>query len=225
MSGIFSTSIGKKLVMSISGLFLVMFLLVHLTVNLMLLVDEGETFNKAAHFMATNPAIKIIEPLLAFGFIFHILFSGYLYIRNRKARPVQYAVSATDGLSTWASKNMLILGSTILIFMVLHIANFFWKMRFGDVPTISYDGGITYMQDAYPLVSGLFINFWWYDVIYIVSAILLGLHLSHGFWSAFQTIGWNNQKWINRLKTAAYIFAAVIASGFSIIPLYFLIFK
>jgi succinate dehydrogenase / fumarate reductase, cytochrome b subunit len=225
MGSIFSTSIGKKLVMSISGLFLVTFLLVHLTVNLMLLVDDGETFNRAAHFMATNPVIKIVEPLLAFGFVFHILFSGYLYIRNLRARPVGYAVKASDGLSTWASKNMLILGTTILAFLILHIANFFWKMRFGEVPTISYDNGITIMQDAYPLVSGLFIEYWWYDAIYIVAAVLLGLHLSHGFWSAFQTLGWNNQKWIRRLSTIAYIFAAVIASGFTIIPLYFLIFK
>jgi succinate dehydrogenase / fumarate reductase cytochrome b subunit len=81
------------------------------------------------------------------------------------------------------------------------------------------------MQDAYPLVSGLFIEYWWYDAIYIVAAVLLGLHLSHGFWSAFQTLGLNNQKWISRLNTLAYVFAAIIASGFTIIPLYFLLFK
>jgi len=225
MNGIFSSSIGKKLIMSISGLFLMMFLLVHLIVNLMLLVGNGEAFNRAANFMATNPAIKIIEPILAIGFIIHILYASIITLLNRKTRPIGYINSSSNGVTSWASKNMYILGGTILVFLILHLANFFWKIKFGEIPTLSYDNGLTHMEDAFSLVSGLFITYWWYDLIYVVGALILGFHLSHGFWAAFQTLGWNNMVWINRLETIAYIYALVIAIGFSIIPLYFLILK
>ncbi len=221
MNGIFSSSIGKKLIMSISGLFLMLFLLVHLTVNLMLLVGN-DAFNAAAHFMATNPAIEVIEPILAIGFIIHIIYASIITLMNRKARPIGYINSASNGVTSWASKNMYILGATVLTFLIIHIANFYWKIKFGEVPTIN---GIPEMHDTYSLVSGLFIAYWWYDIIYIIGAILLGLHLSHGFWAAFQTLGWNNKIWIKRLEVVAYIYASIIAVGFTIIPLYFLILK
>jgi succinate dehydrogenase / fumarate reductase cytochrome b subunit len=118
---------------------------------------------------------------------------------------------------------MYILGGTVLVFLVIHLANFFWKIKFGEVEQITY--GTTTMENAYSLVSGLFITYWWYNLIYIAGAVLLGFHLSHGFWSAFQTLGWNNKVWIERLEVVAYIYAIVIALGFTIIPLYFLIFK
>ena len=221
MNGIFSSSLGKKLIMSISGLFLMLFLVVHLATNLLLLIGDGELYNKAAHTLATTPALKIVELVLAFGFIFHIIYASVLTLKNRKARPVGYAKSGSNELTTWSSKNMYILGFTILAFLVVHLINFFLKLRFGDVPYISYDGGITQMHNSYELVSEFFIDYWWYNVIYIVSAILLGLHLSHGFWSAFQTIGLNNNIWISRLQLISYIYAAVIAAGFTVIPLYF----
>lgn len=211
--------------MSISGLFLMMFLLVHLIVNLMLLTGNGEAFNRAANFMATNPAIKIVEPILAIGFIIHIIYASIITLMNRKTRPIGYIQTSSNGVTSWASKNMYILGGTILVFLVLHLANFFWKIKFGEVPSLSYDNGLTHIEDAFSLVSGLFISYWWYNLIYVAGAILLGFHLSHGFWAAFQTLGWNNKAWINRLETVAYIYALVIAIGFSIIPLYFLILK
>jgi len=225
MNGIFSSSLGKKLIMSITGLFLMMFLLVHLTVNLMLLVGNGKIFNFAAHFMATNPVIKIVEPILAIGLIIHIIYASIITLLNRRARPIGYIKTQSNGVTTWASKNMYILGGTIFIFLVIHLTNFFWKIKFGEVPTLSYDNGITQMEDAYSLVSGLFISYWWYSLIYIAGALMLGFHLSHGFWAAFQTLGWNNKVWINRLETIAYIYAIVIAAGFTVIPLYFLILK
>jgi len=223
MNGIFSSSLGKKLIMSVTGLFLMMFLLVHLTVNLMLLVGDGSIFNFAANFMATNPVIKIVEPILAIGFIIHILYASIITLLNQRSRPIGYAETNSNGVTSWASKNMYILGGTILVFLVIHIINFFWKIKFGTVEEISY--GATTMENAYGLVSGLFISYWWYDIIYIIGAVLLGFHLSHGFWSAFQTLGWNNKVWIERIETIAYIFAVIIGLGFSIIPLYFLIFK
>jgi succinate dehydrogenase / fumarate reductase, cytochrome b subunit len=225
MNWIFSSSIGRKLIMSISGLFLMMFLLVHLTVNLMLLVGNGETFNRAANFMTTNPAIKIIEPILAIGFIIHIIYASIITLLNQRTRPIGYIKTSSNDVTSWASKNMYILGGTILVFLVIHISNFFWKIKFGEVPTLSYDNGLTSMENVYSLVSGLFLSYWWYDLIYVVGALLLGFHLSHGFWAAFQTLGWNNKVWIDRLETIAYIYAIAIALGFSIIPLYFLILK
>ncbi len=221
MNGLFSTSLGRKLIMSITGLFLMLFLLVHLGTNLLLLVGDGELYNKAAHTLATTPLLKAVEMLLALGFIFHILYATTITLKNRKARPVGYAKTGTNELTSWSSKNMYILGFTIFAFLVLHLINFFLKLRFGDVPYISYDNGITQIHNSYQLVSEFFISYWWYNLIYIVSAILLGLHLSHGFWSAFQTVGLNNSKWIKRLQVVSCIYAAVIAAGFTIIPLYF----
>lgn len=225
MNGIFNSSIGKKLIMSISGLFLMVFLLVHLTVNLMLLVGNGEAFNRAANFMGSNPVIKIVEPVLAIGFIIHILYASIITLQNQRTRPIGYLKTSSNGVTSWASKNMYILGGTILVFLVIHISNFYWKLTFGEVPSLSYDNGITQMEDTYSLVSGLFISYWWYDLIYVAGALLLGFHLSHGFWAAFQTLGWNNKAWIQRLEIVAYIYATVIALGFLIIPLYFLILK
>ena len=223
MTNIFNSSIGKKLIMSITGIFLMLFLLVHLTVNLMLMVGDGELFNRAAHFMGTNPAVKVIEPLLAIGFVFHIFYATYITLQNRRRRPIRYSTSAFNEVTTWPAKNMYILGLTIFIFLIIHLTNFFWKIRFGTVETITYGNEI--IPNIYALVSGLFINYWWYGVLYIVGAIALGLHLSHGFWSAFQTLGMNGTKWIKRLETLAYIYAIVIGTGFSMIPIYFFLFK
>jgi succinate dehydrogenase / fumarate reductase cytochrome b subunit len=221
MNGIFSSSVGKKLIMSISGLFLMLFLLVHLGTNLLLLIGDGELYNKAAHTLATTPLLKGVELLLAFGFVFHIMYGTILTLKNQKARPIPYAKSASNDITTWSSRNMYILGFTIFAFLVLHLINFFIKLRFGTVPEVSYDGGITHIHNSYLLVSEFFISYWWYNVIYIISAILLGLHLSHGFWSAFQTVGLNNSKWLKRLEITSYIYAVIIAAGFTIIPIYF----
>ncbi|MGC9374453.1 MAG: succinate dehydrogenase cytochrome b subunit [Bacteroidales bacterium] len=220
MSRFFTSAIGQKFFMSITGIFLMLFLMVHLSINLLLLVGDGELFNVAANFMGSNFIMKIIEPVLALGLILHILYATYITLKNQKARPQNYKVinrSKTD----WAAKNMFILGGLIFIFLVIHLSNFFWHIKFGTVDTISYGG--EEMHDIYSLVSGLFIQWWWYDAIYILGAVFLFLHLTHGFWSAFQTLGWNNDKWIKRLKVIAYVYAIIIAGGFATIPVYFLI--
>ena len=219
MSKFFTSSIGQKFFVSITGLFLMMFLCVHLTVNATMLFGDGELYNRASHFMGTNPIMKIVEPILALGFLVHILYASYITLKNQKARPVKYKVSTKTG-TPWASRNMYILGGLILVFLVLHLSQFFWKVKFGHVDTIMVDG--VEMENLYALVAGLFINWWYYDVIYILGAVLLGLHLVHGFWSAFQSLGWDNDKWINRLKWIARIYAIIIAGGFIVIPLFFL---
>jgi len=195
-----------------------------MTINLLLIFDDsGELFNIGANFMATNPVIKIVEPLLGLGFIVHILWSFVISYQNWKARPVRYAKSNPGESSTWASRNMLILGSLILVFLVIHIINFFWIIKFDphSLPNVTIGGDS--MEDTYTLVSDLFINSTLYSVFYIIGAILLGLHLTHGFWSSFQTIGLNNTNWMTRLEWVARIYAIIVAVGFSVIPLYFLI--
>jgi succinate dehydrogenase / fumarate reductase cytochrome b subunit len=221
MSKFFTSSIGQKFFMSITGLFLMVFLKVHLTINLLLLFGDGELFNRAAGFMGSNPVMKVIEPILAIGFILHIIYAGYITLKNRMARPQGYKVASKSDAS-WASKNMFILGGLILVFLVIHITNFFWKIKFGTVAAISYDGGLTEMHNSYALVAGLFKGSICYNILYITGAIFLFLHLTHGFWSAFQTIGWGNEKWTCRLKTISYIYAIIIAGGFALIPLYFI---
>ena len=222
MANLFATSIGKKVIMSLSGLFLISFIIVHLCVNILLIFGDGTLFNKAAHFMDTNPVVSIVEPILGIGFLVHIIYSIIITTRNYFARPVKYKLSNPGANSTWASRNMFVLGGLILTFLIVHIANFFWKIKFGSVPYITING--EQVHDTYTLVSQLFINYWWYDLLYIAGAIFLGLHLSHGFWSGFQTIGLDNDKWKPRLSIAGTVFAVIIALGFSIIPLYFLIF-
>ncbi len=223
MSNFLTSSIGKKFLMSISGLFLMMFIIVHLSINLLLIFDDsGDLFNQGAHFMATNPAIKIMEPVLALGFLVHIIWSLIVSFQNLKARPIGYKELNNSKSSSWASRNMLVLGSLIFVFLVMHIIQFFWKIKVTGDPLLAHVvvGGEE-MENTYALVSGLFKASLIFSLIYVVGGILLGLHLAHGFWSAFQTIGFANKIWLKRLQFVGTIFAIVIAIGFSVIPLYF----
>ncbi len=225
MSNFINSSIGKKLIMSISGLFLIVFLLVHLTANLFLL-GGSDAFNLSAHFMDTNPLIQIMQPILALGFFLHILYSLIVQFHNWKSRPVNYAKVNQKEASTWASRNMIWLGLFVFAFLITHIINFFWVIKFGDLATVVVDG--EKMEDAYSLVSGLFTNGTIgivYSVIYIIGFIALGLHLHHALWSAFQTIGWSNIKWRKIWTVIGDIYAILIAVGFSVIPIYFLFIK
>ena len=226
MSKFLQASIGQKFLMSVTGLFLVLFIAVHLTVNLLLIFDDtGELYNVGAHFMATNPFIRIMEPLLGLGFMIHILWSFILEYQNWRARPVKYNKKNPGVASTWASRNMLIIGALVLVFLIIHIINFYWVMRFEPHTMQTITIGGEKMEDAYTLVSDLFMGSILYDVFYVIAAILLGFHLSHGFWSAFQTLGLNNKHWMKRLHVLAVIYAYIVAIGFSIIPLYFLLLK
>ena len=224
MSNFLLASIGRKFMMSITGLFLLVFITVHLGLNLLLVFDDsGELFNIGVHFMGTNPLIKIMEPILGLGFVVHIIWSIIITYQNWVARPVKYNKQSLSASSTWASRNMFILGGLIFVFLVIHVINFFYVMKFDShsMDTVLVNG--TEMENGYKLVSELFINCKLYGVLYIVGAILLTLHLTHGFWSAFQTLGLNNKNWMSRLKLIANIFAIAVGIGFSIIPLYFML--
>ena len=224
MSSFISASIGRKFLMSITGLFLISFLCIHLTLNLFLTFDDsGQLFNLAAHFMATNPLIRIMEPILAIGFVVHIIWSGWITLENMRARPQKYAYG--DQLLKWwePAKNMFILGAMIMIFLMIHITNFYIKMKWTGDPLLKevIVGGVE-MHNAYALVSNLFLSRV-YDLLYITGGILVGLHIGHGFWSAFQTIGFTNQIWLKRLKFLAVAVGIIFAAGFSYIPIYFMI--
>ena len=225
MANLISSSIGKKLVMSLSGLFLIMFLCVHLGVNSLLLFDNtGELFNWGCKFM-TNPVIKVIEPILALGFIIHIVWASILTIQNRKARPVKYAVRNQSQNSEWSSRNMYVLGALLIVFILIHLVNFWSAIKFGQgwpggaMEEITYDG--TTMENVYPHIVDTFRNPL-LAILYVAAGILLGLHLSHGFWSLFQSVGLCNGIWRPRLEFIAKIFAIIVALGFAIIPLFFL---
>lgn len=221
MSGFYSSTVGKKFWVSLTGIFLLVFLAVHLTANLMLVFDDtGELFNRVVHFMGTNPFVRIMEPILAIGFLFHIFLVSILTLRNQSTRNQNYKITKLGHTSSWASRNMYILGLIILTFLVIHIINYWWKFKFGDLPTINYGDGE--MENAYGLVSGLF-SIWWYDIIYIVAFIGLAYHISHGFWSAFQTLGWSNDKARKIWTGLAYLYAIIIGVGFTIIPVYFML--
>ncbi len=221
--------------MSLSGLFLILFLLIHLTINSFLVLDgvfgfeeTGQMFNAGAHFMGTFPLIKVIEPILGLGFLIHIAYSLLLTLQNRKARGnVRYASGDKTKDVTWASKNMLPLGIALLAFLAVHLINFWVKIKItGEVGHAQFPYLGTRMvhgEDAYTLVNTAFQNIW-LVLCYVLGSIALAFHLSHGFWSAFQTIGWNNQIWFSRLKIVGNTVAWLIGLSFAAIALiqYFL---
>jgi len=182
MSGLTSSSLGRKIVMSLSGFFLITFLLVHLGINLTLFAG-ADIFNAASHFMATNPLIQVMQYVLAAGFIVHIIMGIRLELKNRASRPIKYAKNNAAANSGWASRNMIYTGVLILLFLVLHLKDFFVKIKFGEV------------HDDYQLVTELFKNPI-YVLIYVIAFILLGIHLSHGFQSAFTSIGARAPKYL-----------------------------
>lgn len=202
MTHFINSSIGKKVIMSLSGLFLIIFLLVHLGINMLLFVSE-EVFNAAAHFMAKNPIMFVMQHVLSIGFIIHIIYALVTSYLNMKARPIGYAVIDRSKSSSWESRNMLITGALVCSFLVLHLINYFFKMKFGE----------TEIASDYVLVTDLFKE-WYFSLIYIISFILLYLHLNHAFQSAFQTLGLNNSKWLKRWKVIGTIYALIICLGF-----------
>ena len=197
--------------MGASGLFLVIFLIMHLSGNLLLLADDGgEAFNAYARFMSTNWVIRVLEIGLFLGFVIHIVMAALLTRQNRKARPVKYAVNKAQENSPWYSRNMGLTGSLILVFLVIHLKNFFVESR------------IYGQHNMYQLVKTAFQDPL-YVAIYLFSFIILGLHLSHGFQSAFQSWGLNHKTYTPLIKKAGYLFAVVIPSGFAVIPIFFYI--
>ncbi len=212
---IFNSSIGRKLIMSLSGLFLILFLCIHLTINSLLLFGQ-EAFQIGCEIMEL-PIITIMVPVLAAGFVVHIIYAAWLTWQNMKARgSVAYASGKKSETTSWAAKNMFVLGLVVLGFIAVHLSHFWAKMQ---LPHFIGTEGV-HASQAYDLVASIFRNPYW-AITYIIWYGALWFHLTHGFWSALQTIGFNNDKWFCRLKWIGIIFATIIAFGFTCITLFF----
>lgn len=215
------SSITKKVIMSLAGLFLIIFLLVHLGINLFLLpIVEGnrEIFLAAAEFMATFWPIKIMEVALFGGFILHGLYGILVQIQNWNARGDKGYSVASKTKATFASKTMIYSGILVLLFLSLHLYQFYF-IKLGIIEGALLPDG---HPDFYFIAINLFSNDIVYSIIYIISFVFLGFHLYHAFQSAFQTLGWNHPKYTPIVKVIGNIYAIVVPLGFIIIPLYYM---
>ena len=213
---LFSSTLGKKLIMALTGLFLISFLVIHLIGNLQLLKhDDGQAFNIYAQFMTHNPVIKTISYSLYASILIHALYALLLTLKNRSARGTTGYV-VTNKSTKWASRNMGILGTVIFIFIVIHMKQFWAEMHWGSVPMVSYDG--EEVKDLFKTCTLAFANVW-YVALYTISMIMLGFHLWHGFESAFQTLGLNHQKYNPIISFVGKAFAIIVPALFAIIPI------
>jgi succinate dehydrogenase / fumarate reductase cytochrome b subunit len=246
----FSSSLGRKLIMCLTGLFLCSFLIIHLTGNFQLFKnDNGLAFNQYAHFMTHFTPIKVVSYLLYSSILVHTIWAIIITQKNKKSRPVAYAVQPKEG-SIWSSRNMGILGTILFVFIVVHMSNFWYEYHWGNTPFIEYrtdlntgttvskeissteyteyvsyvNNGVEIIKskDLYKAVAFSFQQ-WWIVSLYVLAMVALSFHLVHGFQSAFQTLGWNHSKYkplINFL--GVWVFSVIIPIGFAAMPLYFL---
>ncbi len=208
MANIFTSSIGKKLIMSISGLFLILFLFIHAFVNALSLISP-EAFDAGCEFMAL-PIVTVMVPVLAAGFVVHIVYAFILNFMNLKARgPQRYAVANKAKTDDWASKNMLVLGIIVLGALAFHLTHFWADMQLPEVlgQHDKVKAGSVLLVDTF---QGKIVNL----VIYIVWFAALWLHLNHGFWSALHTIGLNNDVWMKRWKVVGCVVSTVLVLTF-----------
>jgi succinate dehydrogenase / fumarate reductase cytochrome b subunit len=207
-----SYSIGKKLIMGLTGMYLILFLIIHCGINsLIFLNDGGETFNHAAEFMSHNWLIRTLEVGLFLGFILHIIQSLILTLENKKARKIGYAVSNANANSKWYSRSMGLLGTLILIFLILHLRHFWVVSRFTDHISSGEETLYDEMKEVFanPIVV----------IIYVLAQISLAYHLMHGFQSAFQTLGLNHKKYTPIIKKIGTIYAIIIPLLFALMPI------
>ncbi|NUN07559.1 MAG: succinate dehydrogenase cytochrome b subunit [Ignavibacteriaceae bacterium] len=208
-----NSSIGKKIIVSFTGIFLCSFLVVHLSGNFLLFRnDAGEAFEVYSHFMSTNGIIRFLEIGLALGFILHIFNTLRLTLENKKARPVPYAVYKPSENSTLTSRSMFYSGLLVLAFLIIHLNTFFVTHRVIGTDVTMYESVVESFKS--PVYS-------WF---YIFAMLLLGLHLNHGFQSAFQTLGMNHKKYTPLIKFLGLLFSIVVPAGFATFPVYFLFF-
>jgi succinate dehydrogenase / fumarate reductase, cytochrome b subunit len=214
------TSIVKKILMALSGFFLMFFLAQHLAINFLSVID-ADLFNQASHFMGTNPLVQFaLQPVLLFGVVFHFVMGFVLDLQNRAARPVKYAHSNPGANSSWVSRNMIITGIVILLFMGLHFYDF-WipeiKTKYidGDMSGLLANGEFRYFEELqHKFVDPIRVG------IYCLAFVFLALHLMHGFQSAFQSVGVNHKKYTAGIKKFGNIYAIVVPAGFVVVALY-----
>ena len=216
----FYTSIGYKVLMALSGLFLMFFLLQHLVIN-SLSVISPDAFNEASHFMGTNPLVQfLLQPILIFGVVFHFIMGFFLDLKNRKSRAINYAYNKPSANSSWVSRNMIISGLTVLAFLGVHFVDF-WipeistKYISGDMSGLYSNGEFRYFHELHEKFSALP-----RVIAYIVAFVFLSLHLLHGFQSSFQSVGVSTNKTRLTFYKIGTIFALIVPIGFIFIALF-----
>lgn len=213
MAGLTQSTIGRKFLMALSAMFLLVFLMIHLSINLISVFSE-EGFNTASEFMGSNPLIQfVMQPILFAGVIFHFVMGFVLELKNNAARPVKYAKANNSGNSSWASRNMIISGAFILIYLFIHLLDFWF-------PTISknYLGAVATETDFQHLQEKFATL--WRVALYVVAFILLGLHLAHGFQSSFQSIGARHPKYLKCINTLGTWYSILIPLGFIAVAIF-----
>lgn len=211
-SAFITSSIGKKITMALTGLFLISFLIVHCSINAMIFYnDGGATFTHWAHFMATNPLIRTLEIVLIVGFVLHIIQGLMLWRKNRNARPVRYAYNGAAANSTWYSRSMTLLGTLILLFLVIHTSSFWIPNRINQFAE----------GEELPLYNMMLEKFSHpiFVIIYLFGCVSLFWHLLHGFKSAFQSLGLNHSKYNGLIVFSGTVFSIVVPIIFAMMPL------
>lgn len=214
------TSLSRKYWMATSGLFLIIFLTQHFTINFLSVLSKA-SFNNVSHFMGTNPVVQfLLQPVLMFGVIFHFVAGFMLEIKNRQARPVKYAAFSPAANSTWMSRNMIITGIMVLLFLGVHFYDF-WipemnvKYINGDLSGLNQDGSLRYYDElVHKFTDPIRV------IIYCLSFIFLALHLMHGFQSAFQSLGIRHSQYTPGIKKLGNAFAVLIPLGFIFIAVF-----
>lgn len=226
-SEFFTSSIGKKFVMGLTGLFLISFLVVHVGVNACIWAnDNGEMFNKAAHFMGAAIVIRILEVGLFIGFIIHIVQGLVLEIQNRRKRGIAYKAKAkmANSTSTWYSRSMGLLGTLILLFLIMHLYHFWTPSRFGGIGSIpelqpvSYENGKE-IHNLYAAILGVFQDNLPIVILYVAGCFSLAWHLMHGFQSAFRSVGLHSNRYLKIARSAGIVFSVVVPLTFAMMPI------
>ena len=218
-SRLLTSSIGQKLIMALTGLFLTLFLLIHLLGNLQLLQDDGgAAFNTYAYFMTHNPLIKTVSYSLYAFILLHAVQGIMIWRNNRAARgQSKYAVNHVRS-SERASRSMGWLGIIIFVFIVLHMYQFWFQMHWGNLVYVEYDGFSHPVKDLYTLVAQSYENIG-FVIFYVVSMAVIGYHLWHGFWSSFQTLGLDHKKYTPLIRGLGAAFAIIVPALFAVIPI------
>lgn len=217
----FSSSIGKKLIMGLTGLFLISFLIVHCFLNSFVFFDStGVLFNEGAHFMANNWIIRAMEVVLMAGLLLHAVQGIRLTLQNQASRPIKYAYNDGNANSKWYSRSMGLLGTLILIFLIIHLSDFWIVSRFSGIE--QFNGGTPLDASGYEdLYAVMHVKFAepWRVIFYILAMFSLAYHLMHGFASAFQTMGWNHKKYTPIIKAVGFGFSILVPLLFALMPI------
>ena len=219
-----NSSIGRKVVMSVTGIALVLFLTFHMAMNLVALFSE-DAYNMICEFLGANWYALVATAGLAALFVIHIIYAFWLTMQNRAARGSErYAVNVKPKTVEWASQNMFVLGLIVILFMLLHFSQFWYKMMFAELighHEVALGSAMVSPQDGAAFINYYFQGNAVITVLYLIWYVALWFHLTHGFWSAIQTIGWNNTIWMNRWECISKIVATVICGLFAIITIIF----